>query len=57
MGVGAYACYKMVTLMPWMDPVVAILLSGVFSAGIGVIFGIPSLRIKGFYLAVATLAE
>jgi branched-chain amino acid transport system permease protein len=56
MGVGAYACYKLVTLFPWMNPVVAILLSGVFSAGIGVMFGIPSLRIKGFYLAIATLA-
>jgi branched-chain amino acid transport system permease protein len=56
MGVGAYACYKMITLMPWMNPVVAILLSGVFSAGVGVMFGIPSLRIKGFYLAIATLA-
>jgi branched-chain amino acid transport system permease protein len=56
MGVGAYACYKMVTLMPWMNPVIAILLSGVFSAGVGVMFGIPSLRIKGFYLAIATLA-
>ncbi len=56
MGVGAYACYKMVTLMPWMNPIVAILLSGVFSAGVGVVFGIPSLRIKGFYLAIATLA-
>jgi len=56
MGVGAYACYKMITIMPWMNPVAAILLSGVFSAGIGVVFGIPSLRIKGFYLAIATLA-
>lgn len=56
MGVGAYACYKMVTLFPWLNPIVAILLSGVFSAGIGVVFGIPSLRIKGFYLAIATLA-
>ncbi|GGG67367.1 branched-chain amino acid ABC transporter permease [Salipiger pallidus] len=56
MGVGAYACYKMITLMPWMNPLVAILLSGVFSAGVGVAFGIPSLRIKGFYLAIATLA-
>lgn len=56
MGVGAYACYKMVTLMPWMNPIAAILLSGFFSAGIGVMFGIPSLRIKGFYLAIATLA-
>lgn len=56
MGVGAYACYKLITLFPWMSPVAAILLSGVFSAGIGVLFGIPSLRIKGFYLAIATLA-
>ena len=56
MGVGAYACYKLVTLCPWMNPILAILLSGVFSAGVGVVFGIPSLRIKGFYLAIATLA-
>ncbi|MEZ5715586.1 MAG: branched-chain amino acid ABC transporter permease [Paracoccaceae bacterium] len=56
MGVGAFACYKMVTLMPWMNPIVAVLLSGVFSAGVGVVFGIPSLRIKGFYLAISTLA-
>ncbi|APZ52100.1 branched-chain amino acid ABC transporter permease [Salipiger abyssi] len=56
MGVGAYACYKLVTLMPWLNPVVAILFSGAFSAGVGVAFGIPSLRIKGFYLAIATLA-
>ena len=56
MGVGAYACYKLITIFPWMNPIVAIMLSGVFSAGIGVAFGIPSLRIKGFYLAIATLA-
>ncbi|MCE0506067.1 MULTISPECIES: branched-chain amino acid ABC transporter permease [unclassified Roseivivax] len=56
MGVGAYACYKLITIFPWMNPIVAILLSGVFSAGVGVVFGIPSLRIKGFYLAIATLA-
>ncbi len=41
---------------PDLNPVIAILLSGFFSAGIGVVFGIPSLRIKGFYLAIATLA-
>ncbi len=33
-----------------------ILLSGFFSAAVGVVFGLPSLRIKGFYLAIATLA-
>jgi branched-chain amino acid transport system permease protein len=36
--------------------VVAVLLSGLFSTAVGVLFGIPSLRIKGFYLAIATLA-
>jgi branched-chain amino acid transport system permease protein len=56
MGVGAYACYKMVTIFPEMNLVIAVLLSGVFSAGVGVAFGLPSLRIKGFYLAIATLA-
>lgn len=56
MGVGAYACYKLVTIFPEMNIVVAIFLSGFFSATVGMAFGLPSLRIKGFYLAIATLA-
>jgi branched-chain amino acid transport system permease protein len=56
MGVGAYACYKLVTIFPDLNLIAAILLSGFFSAAIGVAFGLPSLRIKGFYLAIATLA-
>ena len=56
MGVGAYSCYKITTLFPDTNIIVAILLSGVFSAIIGVIFGLPSLRIKGLYLAITTLA-
>lgn len=56
MGVGAYACYKISTLFPDMNIIIAILLSGVFSALIGVVFGLPSLRIKGLYLAITTLA-
>jgi branched-chain amino acid transport system permease protein len=56
MGVGAYACYKLITIFPDMNMLVAIFLSGFFSAGVGVIFGLPSLRIKGFYLAITTLA-
>ncbi|MEM6616356.1 MAG: branched-chain amino acid ABC transporter permease [Pseudomonadota bacterium] len=56
MGVGAYAAYKLTTIFPEVNIIVLILFSGVFSAGIGIIFGLPSLRIKGFYLAVATLA-
>src|SRR3954467_9014730 len=56
MGVGAYACYKLTTVFPEVNILIWILVSGVFSAAVGVLFGLPSLRIKGFYLAVATLA-
>jgi len=56
MAVGAYMTYKFTTAWPEMDIVVAFLLSGLCAAGVGILFGIPSLRIKGFYLAVATLA-
>jgi branched-chain amino acid transport system permease protein len=56
MGVGAYACYKLTTAFPNVSVLVWILASGCFSAAVGVLFGLPSLRIKGFYLAVATLA-
>ena len=56
MGVGAYACYKLTTLLPEMNIIVLIVLSGFAAAAIGTLFGLPSLRIKGFYLAVATLA-
>jgi branched-chain amino acid transport system permease protein len=56
MGVGAYACYKLALVFPDVHILVWIVASGFFSAAIGVVFGLPSLRIKGFYLAVATLA-
>jgi branched-chain amino acid transport system permease protein len=56
MGVGAYACLKLTTYFPNVNIIVWILASGFFSAAVGVLFGLPSLRIKGFYLAVATLA-
>lgn len=56
MGVGAFACYKLTTIFPQVNIIIWILCSGFFSAAIGALFGLPSLRIKGFYLAVATLA-
>jgi len=56
MGVGAYACYKLETIFPEVNILVWIIVSGLVSALVGVAFGLPSLRIKGFYLAVATLA-
>ena len=56
MACGAFAAYKLTTEFPDMHIVVVFLLAGGITAGVGVFFGIPSLRIKGFYLAVATLA-
>ncbi len=56
MAVGAVACYKLMTAFPDMNILVVFFLSGLVTAGVGLLFGIPSLRIKGFYLAVATLA-
>ena len=56
MGVGAYACYKLTSIFPNVNIIVWVICSGFFSAIAGTIFGLPSLRIKGFYLAIATLA-
>jgi len=56
MGVGAYATYKLVSIFPDMNIFIALGLSGFFSAAVGIAFGLPSMRIKGFYLAIATLA-
>ena len=56
MAVGAYAAYNFSVRVDGMPVIVAILLGGACSTLAGVLFGIPSLRIKGLYLAVATLA-
>jgi len=56
MGCGAYACYKLTTLFPDVNIIIHILFSGFFAAIAGMVFGLPSLRIKGLYLAITTLA-
>jgi branched-chain amino acid transport system permease protein len=56
MAVGAYAAYKLMTAVPGLDFTVVVLFAGLATAIVGTLFGLPSLRIKGFYLAVATLA-
>ncbi len=56
MAVGAYATYNFMVRIDSMPLLVAILLGGLCATVVGVFFGIPSLRIKGLYLAVATLA-
>ncbi len=56
MACGAFFAYKLSIAFPEMHVVLVFLLSGLGTAFVGILFGIPSLRIKGFYLAVATLA-
>jgi branched-chain amino acid transport system permease protein len=56
MAVGAYAAYNLLLRIPELNYLVGILLAGGVTTLVGILFGIPSLRIKGFYLAVATLA-
>jgi len=56
MAIGAYSAYNLAVRVPDLNLIVVLLLAGVFATVVGVLFGIPSLRIKGFYLAVATLA-
>ncbi len=56
MACGAFFSYKLAVGFPELHIVVVFLLAGFGTAAVGVLFGLPSLRIKGFYLAVATLA-
>src|SRR3990172_4348806 len=56
MAVGAYAAYNLALRVPQLSFLVVLVLAGLIAAAVGMLFGIPSLRIKGLYLAVATLA-
>jgi|SRR5688572_20082708 branched-chain amino acid transport system permease protein len=56
MAVGAFMAYNFELRIPGMPILVSFALGGLCAAVVGIVFGLPSLRIKGFYLAVATLA-
>ena len=56
MAVGAFASYNFMLRVPGMPILVAFVGGGLAAAVVGMLFGLPSLRIRGFYLAVATLA-
>src|SRR5713101_7873634 len=56
MAVGAYASYDVTVHLPWLNLLLVFALGGLCAAAVGVAYGLPSLRIKGYYLAVATLA-
>ena len=56
MAVGAYGAYNFVARIPDMPLIPALILGGLCATFFGILFGLPSLRVKGLYLAVATLA-
>ena len=56
MAVGAYAAYNVFVRLDGTPVIVALLAGGFFATLVGIVFGMPSLRVKGLYLAVATLA-
>ncbi len=56
MAVGAFMAYNFMLRAPWLGIIPSFVLAGLCAAAVGIVFGLPSLRIKGFYLAVATLA-
>ncbi len=56
MAVGAFGAYNFMLRIDGLPFPLALIGGGLCAAAVGVAFGLPSLRIKGFYLAVATLA-
>src|SRR5215510_10211604 len=52
----ALAAYNFQLRVPGLPLLASFVLGGLTAAAIGVVFGLPSLRIKGFYLIVSTLA-
>jgi branched-chain amino acid transport system permease protein len=56
MAVGAFAAFNFNLRVDGLPLIASIVLAGFAAAAIGLVFGLPSLRLKGFYLAVSTLA-
>ena len=56
MAVGAYGAYNFFVRIPGMPLIPALILGGLCATVFGILFGLPSLRVRGLYLAVATLA-
>ncbi len=56
LAIGAYFTAILGSRVEWMPCIVVLFLAGLFTATIGFFLGIPILRLKGFYIAMATLA-
>jgi branched-chain amino acid transport system permease protein len=55
MSIGAFSAYNLLLRAPWLPLPFALIVAGLVAGAAGVLFGLPSLRIKGFYLAASTL--
>ncbi|GGE11259.1 branched-chain amino acid ABC transporter permease [Aureimonas endophytica] len=55
MSVGAFATYNLLLRAPFLPLPVVLVLAGLIAAAAGTLFGLPALRIKGFYLGASTL--
>ncbi len=56
MAVGAYATYNLLLRLPELPLPVSLAGGGLIAGAVGLVVGLPSLRIKGFYLVAPTLA-
>ena len=56
MAAGAYATYNLLLRVPELPLPVSLVLGGLIAGMVGLVVGLPSLRIKGFYLVATTLA-
>jgi len=57
MAAGAFACFNLILRVEGIPFIVALIGSGLVAASLGILFGLPSLRVRGIYLMVATLAS
>ena len=57
MAAGAFACFNLILRVPDLPFFGALIISGLVAAAFGILFGLPSLRVRGIYLMVATLAS
>jgi branched-chain amino acid transport system permease protein len=55
MSIGAFSTYNLILRVPGLPLPLALIVAGLIAATAGVVFGLPSLRIKGFYLSASTL--
>ena len=56
LAIGAFGAYNLDLRVPGLPLPVTFVLAGLIAAAAGMMFGLPSLRLRGFYLAVSTLA-